>query len=642
MPTPPAPLTHKARRFTNELQGLRRSVDVADHERFKRMSASRARLGRYLPEALLGQGSVTLTYRARVVEPLSTVDAKIFTLKVLRQEAQGADIESRFVDAARALQWSPLPGTAQVVEIGQSPGPVFAAFEFKEGVNLHQLRAQAVAEDGRMDARVVGLVGRKLAERLSPLHAQPDGPRKHGCLSPGNVLIRPTGEILLLDCGFGEALHTEAGWPSESWHYAAPEQLRGEPASSASDLYALGALMHFLCYGRPPFDADTPEAIEARIAQGPPDLDGLHPSVAAVMTRLLSYAPADRPKSAADATRQISVALLSANAGIHFVTPAPMTVAPVTRPSGDLSPFSEPEDAGQDGALDAPASDDAVDGEEVQHFAFVPQSGAAASHAGARVGISADDPDVGAVFDDDDDEDEIEVAADGTVKRRRRRRAIRLLEWTKSAFARKIFRYAWVPVAVALAVGAAEGYFFVKSWRAARAQSQQRDAALASELARREAAKPKLSQSPAIPPGHLEFKVAPAGATVWLDGKEVGSTPSTILTSPGAHRLVITASGYRMLRDVIDTSKGVVFEREMVRAIFPLTGSVGLNVACTTEGKYPVFIDGKEIGALCPISGVRLDPGKHMVGVFVISENRIWTLDREIIAEHPHRVQFNY
>ena len=137
------------------------------------------------------------------------------------------------------------------------------------------------------------------------------------------------------------------------------------------------------------------------------------------------------------------------------------------------------------------------------------------------------------------------------------------------------------------------------------------------------------------------LKVSPAGATVQLDGKEVGSTPSTILTPPAVHRLVITASGYRMLRDVIDTSKGALFEREMVPAIFPLTGSVGRNVACTTEGKYPVFIDGKEIGALCPISGVRLDPGKHMVGVFVIQENSIWTLDREIIVENPHRVQFN-
>ena len=605
------------------------------------MSAAGLRLGRYLPEALLGQGSVTLTYRARALEPLSSVSAQAFAIKVLRQEPPRPDVESRFVEAARALQWLSLAGTAQVLEIGERPGPVFAAFEFKEGVNLRQLRAQAAAEGSLMDARLVGLVGRKLAEQLAPLHVQPDGPRRHGGLSPGNVLIRPAGEILLLDCGLREALRFEASWPSESWHYAAPEQLRGEPAGQASDLYALGALMHFLCYGRPPFAADTPEELEARIAQGPPVLAGLHPSVAGVMTRLLSYASADRPKSAGDAARQISVALLSANAGINFATPAPISVQPSWPADGEQTEIPAAEDTGQD-APGAPAGDDEAGDEEVRPFVFVPQRGTADAPAGARVGISADDPDVGAVFDDDDEEDEVEVAADGTVKRRRRRRAIRLLAWTKSAFARKIFRYAWVPVAVVFAVATVEGYFFAKSWRAARAQSQQRDEALAAERARLEAVKPKLPSATAVPAGHLVLKVVPAGATVWLDGKEVGSTPSTILTQPGAHRLVITATGYRMLRDVVETSKGAVFEREMVPAIFPLAGSVGLNVACTTEGKYPVFIDGKEIGALCPISGVRLDPGKHMVGVFVIPDNRIWTLDREIVAEHPHRVQFSY
>ncbi len=606
------------------------------------MSASSARLGRYLPEALLGQGSMTTTYRARALEPLSAVEAQIFTLKVLRDDLPCSEIASRFVEAARALQWSSLPGTANVVEIGESPGPIFAAFEFKEGVNLRQLRAQAVAGEGFMDARLVGLVGRKLADRLSPLHAQPDGPRKHGSLSPGNVLIRPTGDILLLDCGIGEALRFDTGWPSESWHYAAPEQLRGETGSQASDLYALGALMHFLCYGRPPCEASTPEELAQRLAQGPPVLDGLHPAVAKVMARLLAYATTDRPKSAGEAVRQISVALLSANAGLNFATPRPMAFRQNEGAMGDDRPWPESEGQARLALPNASAGGDADDAGAVRPFVFVPQADPTGMRENMRNGISADDPDVGAVFDDDEEDDEIEVAADGTVKRRRRRRAIRLPEWTKSAFARKIFRYAWVPVAVVLVLAAIEGYFFTQSWRAARAQGQQRDDALAAERARLEAAKPKLPEAPAIPPRHLVLKVSPPGAVVWLDGKEVGSTPSTILTSPGAHRLVITASGYRMLRDVIDTSKGVLFEREMVPAIFPLTGSVGLNVACATEGKYPVFIDGKEIGAFCPIAGVRLDPGRHMVGVFVIPENRIWTLDREIVAEHPHRVQFSY
>ena len=603
------------------------------------MSAGFARLGRYLPETLLGQSSATETYRARAVEPLPAVDAQDFTLKVLRQELYRDETASRFIDAVRILQWTSLPGTAKVVEIGESPGPIFAAFEFKEGVDLRQLRAQAVPEGSQMDARLVGLVGRKLAERLSPLHAQPDGPRKHGCLSPGNVLIQPTGEILLLDCGISEALRSKTGWPSESWRFASPEQLRGEPAGPASDLYALGALMYFLCYGQAPFAADTPKGLEARIFQGPPGLEGLHPAIAASIARLLSYSATERPKSASEVVRQISVALLSAHAGVNFVTPAPLTDRLISQASLEPPELPAQADAEREPTTEA-QTDGNASAQEIRPFVFVPQGGSAA--LGVRGSIAADDPDVGAVYDDDDEEDEIEVAPDGKVKRRRRRRAIRLLAWTKSAFARKIFRYAWVPVAAVFAVAMVEGYFFTQSWRAARAQSQEKDTVLAAEQARREAAIPKLPKAPVLPPGHLALKVSPPGAAVWLDGQEVGSTPSTILTQPGVHRLVITAPGYRMLRDVIDTSKGVLFERDMAAAVFPLTGSVGLNVACTTEGKYPVFVDGKEIGALCPIAGVRLDPGKHMVGVFVIPENRIWTLDRDLVAERPHRVQFNY
>ena len=592
------------------------------------MTTGYARLGRYQPESLLGQGRVTETFLARTVEPLPAVYGQTFALKVLRQEPDFRELGTRFIDAARTLQWMSLPGTASVVEIGEGPGPVFAAFEFKEGVDLRRLRSQAVPLGGQMDARLVGLLGRKLAERLGPLHAQPDGPRVHGGLSPGNVLVRPSGEVLLLDCGFTEALRSNRAGLTEHWHYLAPEQLRGEPAGRASDLYTLGALMYFLCYGRPPFEGTSPKELEARIAEGPPAFEGLHPAVASSIARMLAFQAQARPKSASEASRQISVALLSANAGVAFATPAPLVLAATPAASDlalDIRPFVL---VPPDGVLVAPEG------------ALASPAGAAAAQA--RVGISADDPDVGVVYDDDDEEDEIEVRSDGTVKRRRRRRGIRLLAWTESAFARKIFRYAWVPGAVFLLAVVVEGYFFAQSWRVARAESQRKDQALAAEQARLEAAKPKLTPAPVVPSGQLVLKVTPGGAVVWLDGLEKGTTPSTILTTPGAHRLVITAPGYRMLRDVVDTSSGALFEREMVPAIFPLAGGVGLNVGCTTEGKYPVFVDGKEIGALCPIAGVRLDPGKHMIGVFVIPQNRIWTFDREIVADRPHRVQFNY
>ena len=612
------------------------------------MSAILARIGRYQPEALLGRGNVTETYRARLVEVLPGEKVQTFSLKVLRQGEHRAEVELRFIAAARMLQRRPMPGSAGVFEIGDRPEATFAAFKFEEGVNLRQLRIQAVRPGGRMDERLVGTISRKLAERLVPIHAQPDGLRVHSGLSPGNVLVRPSGDLLLLDCGFAEALHSKAGWPSESWRFAAPEQLRGESAGPVSDIFSLGALMYFLLYGQPPFAGETPTELEASIAGGISDLPGLHPAMAAGLTRLLAHAPEARPRAAIEVVRQLSAALLSASAQVGTAAPASKSPVPPTAPLRIFTPVEVPaaeawrpeqrEDATTNAVTKEAGEDEDA---ELKPFELVPQGEAAAVADEAPGHIAADDPDVGVVYDEDEEEEEIEVTADGKVKRRRRRR-VRLLDWTKSAFARKLFRYAWVPLAVLLVVGGIEGYFLLQSWRSAKEQSMLRDSALAAERARLDAVKPKLTAPPTLPKGHLVIKVNPSGAVVWIDGQEVGNSPATMITAPGAHRVVITASGYRMLRDVIDTTNGAIFEREMVPAIFPLTGSVGVNVGCNTEGKYPVVIDGKEIGALCPIAGVRLDPGRHMVGVFVIPENRIFTQDREIVADRPHRVQFTY
>jgi len=610
--------------------------------------AAFARLGPYQPESLLGQGSVTETFLARRLEPLSSLETQTFVVKALRRGHYHPELGNRFVDAARMLQWTSLAGVAGVVEIGEEPGPIFAAFEFKEGVDLRHLRLQALPSGGAMDGRVVGLLGRKLAERLGPLHAQSDGPRVHGGLSPGNVLVRPSGDPLLLDCGLAEALRFGESFPAEGWQYLSPEQLRGEPAGRTTDLYSLGALMYFLCYGRPPFEAGTPRELEARIAQGPPAFDGLHPAIASSMARLLSYSVQARPKSAADVIRQISVALLSANAGIAVATPAPLVPqATVVRPSPSPAvpaALPGPSLAGHRGERESASKGEGevIEDEQQRRHPPVVKPGKGQPSVHERNAIAPDDPDVGAVFDDDDQDDEIDVAPNGTARRRHRHRGIRLLEWTKDAFARSFFRYAWVPVAVFLLIAAVEGFFFVRSWRAARIESARKDQAFTEEQARIEAAKPKLAAAPALEAGQLVLKINPSGAVIWLDGIDKGTAPMTVLTTPGGHRLVITAPGHRMLRDVVDATRGVLFERTMAAAAFPTDGSVGLNVACTTEGKNPVFIDGKEIGAFCPLAGVRLDPGKHRVGLFIIAQNRLLTVDREVVLGRPDQVQFDY
>ena len=653
------------------------------------MTKKAMRLGRFQTEALLGQGGVTETYRARVADAKPGADERRFVITVLRG-AQGrpdALLAARFIEAARRLAGLDQSGFLRVIELSEGPGPIYAVHEFKAGVDLAQLRSQA-ASNGFMDPRLVGLLARKIAERLAPLHARSQAPAVHGGLNPGNVLVLPDGEVMLLDCGLAEVARPRGDAFISRWFFAAPEQVSGAAAGPASDLYSVGALIFFLYAGMPPFVASTGDALVAKIAVGPAALPDMPPWLFAVMAKLLASDARLRPKSAADVARQISAAMLAAEAGAMAAGPdvasgdpsraaPPATAMEVERsapPSEGEARRAAEEVVGMASRF-APADpaetvvpfalDEAITEDERPHAAA---RAAAALASGAMpvvpfsletapsddaviddpdnrdVGeISADDPDVGVVYDDDDDEQEVvEVGADGKVKRRRRRR-VRIPVWYRSALARKMSRMALIPLLGLVIVAVLASVFFYREWATTRAETERKNAQLVAEAAQRAVMlRPPMPEAQVLPPGHLQMKTKPDGATIWLDGMQKGRTPATLITTPGSHRLVVILSGYRMLRDVVDSTKGLSWDREMFVAPRLDDGRVALSVGCLTEGLYPIFVDGKDSGELCPASDLKVEPGRHSIGVFVIPQNRIWTFEREVQLNRPHRVQFNY
>jgi hypothetical protein len=618
------------------------------------------RLGRFQTEALLGEGETTQTYRARLAEAKPGVDERRFVVTLLR-DSRGrveAQLAARFVEAARRLAGLDQSGFVRVVELCEGPGQIYAACEFKAGVNLAQLRSQA-APQGAMDPRLVGLLGRKIVERLAPLHARTQAPRVHGGLNPGNVLVSPDGEVFLLDCGLAEAVRPHSDADISRWFFAAPEQVSGSAAVPASDLYSVGALIFFLFTGEPPFSAQSSDALKDKIAAGVPAPPLMPSWLYAVMAKLLSPDAGLRPRTAAEVARQISAAMLAAEAGPAVAATRPSgssVVASAAAEAESVVPFALDEGTTEDerpGAAPRGAPAEPSAAEPIVPFSLESSAsedasaGDAAEDDGQESGlseISADDPDVGAVYDDDDDvEEQVEVGADGKVTRRRRRR-LRIPSWYRSALARKMSRLGLIPLVGLLVVAAVAGVFFYREWAATRVETERRNAELMAEVARRaaELRPPKPPEPAPMPAGQLVVKTTPAGAMVWLDGVQKDKTPLTLASTPDSHRLVVTLSGYRMLRDVVDTSKGALWEREMLAAPRLDGGRVSLTVTCATEARYPVFVDGRDSGELCPASDLRIEPGRHSIGLFVIPQNRIWTFDREVQLNRPHRVQFNY
>jgi len=129
----------------------------------------------------------------------------------------------------------------------------------------------------------------------------------HRDISPGNMMIGPTGVLKLTDFGLATgpayARLSQSGAPLGSLWYMSPEQVRGSKSDARSDIYSLGAVLYELTSGRKPFDGESAFAIMAdQVGKAPQPLHELDPSLpeglSAVILRALEKDPDQRFQSA--------------------------------------------------------------------------------------------------------------------------------------------------------------------------------------------------------------------------------------------------------------------------------------------------------------------------------------------------------
>ncbi|MGH8779292.1 TOMM system kinase/cyclase fusion protein [Paraburkholderia sp.] len=212
--------------------------------------AALPRTHRYLPGALLGEGASGSIYRATCIETGQTV-----AVKLLREDAtQPADarqrLRTRFERETRLCERLHHPHVVALLDKGEAPdGRLFAVFEFVPGQTLRDV----LLADGALPAITTGLLMTHVLDGLAGAHR---AGVVHRDLKPQNVMvatIEGAQHAKILDFGIGALLpdvrrvdeHTLTqmndvlGTPQ----YCAPEQLRNEAPTIASDLYAWGLMV---------------------------------------------------------------------------------------------------------------------------------------------------------------------------------------------------------------------------------------------------------------------------------------------------------------------------------------------------------------------------------------------------------------
>jgi len=238
-----------------------------------------ARVGRYRPLRVIGQGGMGVVYEAEQEEPRRRV-----ALKVIRPELATEDLRRRFAHESLFLGRLQHPGIAQVYEAGtaETPdGPLpFIAMELVEGVRLHEWARGSETGAPALRERVELMIA--LCDAVH--HAHQRG-LIHRDLKPGNVLVDGGGRPRVLDFGVARPADVDLGTSLVTTHgelvgtlaYMSPEQLAGDPndLDTRSDIYALGVILYELLAGRAPLDLGKrplEDALRAIREDDPPPL----------------------------------------------------------------------------------------------------------------------------------------------------------------------------------------------------------------------------------------------------------------------------------------------------------------------------------------------------------------------------------
>jgi eukaryotic-like serine/threonine-protein kinase len=303
-------------------------------------------LGKYEIVGKIGQGAMGEVFKAH--DPILGRDVAIKTMSA--QIGADEELRKRFHREAQSAARLSHPNIITIFDFGEDQGKVYMAMELLEGDDLKDLigRHTPMSLERKLE------IMEQICDGLAFAHAKDV---VHRDLKPANLHIQRGGQVKIMDFGLAKMASsdmTRAGMIMGTPNYMSPEQVRGEKATSRSDVFSLGAVFYELLTNRKPFEADSLHAVLFQVMQNEPEsLTTAAPSVPASLRQVVERAmlkdAAGRYRDGADlreALRPVRAGIAQWSAGASLppmsadativgdvvITPAPPAPRPATRP----------------------------------------------------------------------------------------------------------------------------------------------------------------------------------------------------------------------------------------------------------------------------------------------------------------------
>ena len=295
----------------------------------------------YRIEQPIARGGMGVVYRATQLSLHRTVALKL----IAAERAQDPEFRARFKLESQLAASIEHVNVIPVYEAGEDDGLLFISMRLVDGTDL----ARVLGQDGPLAPLRTCRVIAQLAVALDAAHAHG---LVHRDVKPANVLLTRDAPEHVYLTDFGVAKHIGAGadvtvagrWVG-TLDYLAPEQIRGESASGAVDVYALAGVLHHCLTGEVPFPRENDAALLWAHVNGTPlPASSLRPGIPVdvdrVIARGMAKDPADRFGTPTELARALESAL-----GVELRGAAP---EPSGAPDAGALPTSASEPLSQD------------------------------------------------------------------------------------------------------------------------------------------------------------------------------------------------------------------------------------------------------------------------------------------------------